>query len=422
MASVYKSGKTAVLQIGKGKARRVKRLGTLSTDGVRKVQFHVDQIEQAKRAAAIIPPDTVAWLSEIADDLHEKLAALELVEPRKSAEDLMPMTLGKLFDDFLARRVDLKKTTRTNYEQAKKKATAYFGPLFQASKVGVPQAKDYRRHLEATLSAASVSGFIKRMRCLFTDAVERGILKENPFKGVVAGGQTNEERLRFVSQTEIEQVIAGENCVQWRCLIALARYGGLRTPSEPYQIKLSDVDWSENEIVIRSAKTKRQGKALRRVPIFDELLPYLRAAYDSAAADQLYLLSRVRIGVNPHTRLKRLVIRVSLQSWPRLFQNLRASRESELISRGYSVKTVCNWIGNSEAVARAHYLMMMPGEKERAVTAARAAKSAAISSRENAQFAQVKEKDRDFQAETAVLSSGAMLPVTPTGIEPVSRP
>src|SRR5690606_20615989 len=41
--------------------------------------------------------------------------------------------------------------------------------------------------------------------------------------------------------------------------------------------------------------------------------------------------------------------------WPRLFQNLRASRQTELCDR-FPAHVVSEWLGNSEAVARAHYL------------------------------------------------------------------
>jgi hypothetical protein len=46
------------------------------------------------------------------------------------------------------------------------------------------------------------------------------------------------------------------------------------------------------------------------------------------------------------------------KQWPKLFHNLRASRETELM-REYDLATVCKWIGNSPAVAAKHYAMSM---------------------------------------------------------------
>src|SRR5208282_2682445 len=44
-----------------------------------------------------------------------------------------------------------------------------------------------------------------------------------------------------------------------------------------------------------------------------------------------------------------------LVPWPRLFQNLRASRETELAER-FPLRVVTDWLGNSPNVALAHYL------------------------------------------------------------------
>ena len=48
--------------------------------------------------------------------------------------------------------------------------------------------------------------------------------------------------------------------------------------------------------------------------------------------------------------------RAGLEPWPKLFQNLRASRESELLAT-YPAKDVVAWLGNSVEVALNHYAM-----------------------------------------------------------------
>ena len=45
------------------------------------------------------------------------------------------------------------------------------------------------------------------------------------------------------------------------------------------------------------------------------------------------------------------------QPWPKLFQNLRSARETELTER-FPLHVVTAWIGNSELVARRHYLQV----------------------------------------------------------------
>src|SRR5580658_1087001 len=105
MSSVYKQGNSYLLQVGIGHARRVRRLGDLSRDGARTVEHHVEQIELSRKAAVSLPSATATWLGEITHDLHAKLAALGLVAPRNRPDNGdIPTTIGRLWDDFFARR------------------------------------------------------------------------------------------------------------------------------------------------------------------------------------------------------------------------------------------------------------------------------------------------------------------------------
>lgn len=54
--------------------------------------------------------------------------------------------------------------------------------------------------------------------------------------------------------------------------------------------------------------------------------------------------------------MQKIVRRAGLQPWPRLFHNLRASRETELVEK-YPVQVVTGWLGNTPSVAMRHYLM-----------------------------------------------------------------
>jgi hypothetical protein len=52
-----------------------------------------------------------------------------------------------------------------------------------------------------------------------------------------------------------------------------------------------------------------------------------------------------------------LKAKAGLKPWPKLFQNLRATRETELAEQ-FPVHVVCEWIGNSPRVAAKHYLQV----------------------------------------------------------------
>lgn len=55
--------------------------------------------------------------------------------------------------------------------------------------------------------------------------------------------------------------------------------------------------------------------------------------------------------------------------WPKLLQNLRATRETELLGR-FPAKDVTTWLGNSPKVAFKHYAMATLDALRRAVSEA----------------------------------------------------
>jgi hypothetical protein len=55
--------------------------------------------------------------------------------------------------------------------------------------------------------------------------------------------------------------------------------------------------------------------------------------------------------------LSRIIRKAGLKPWPKLFQNLRSTRETELADQ-FPQHVVCAWIGNSQVVAAKHYLQV----------------------------------------------------------------
>jgi hypothetical protein len=79
-----------------------------------------------------------------------------------------------------------------------------------------------------------------------------------------------------------------------------------------------------------------------------------------------YVITRYRKhNFNLRTQFERIIAKAGLKSWPKLFQNLRSTRETELAER-WPEHVVCAWIGNSKAVAREHYLQVTEEHFERA--------------------------------------------------------
>jgi integrase len=204
-----------------------------------------------------------------------------------------------------------------------------------------------------------------RRRCgiarqFFADAVERRLIAENPFakmKGVAV--RANKNRDYFVTRVETQAVLDACPNNEWRLIFALSRYGGLRCPSEHLELRWRDVDWERNRILIHAPKTEHhEGKETRTIPIFPELLPYLETAWDEASEGAEFVIARYRdTNANLRTQLCRIIKRAKLTPWPKLFQNLRATRETEL-AEDFPIHVVCDWIGNGQLVAAKHYLQV----------------------------------------------------------------
>tara|TARA_R110002072_G_scaffold273413_2_gene434338 strand:- start:82900 stop:83307 length:408 start_codon:yes stop_codon:yes gene_type:complete len=69
---------------------------------------------------------------------------------------------------------------------------------------------------------------------------------------------------------------------------------------------------------------------------------------------------------NLEPQFGKIIKRAGLKPWPKVFHNLRASRETELADE-YLIQVVCDWIGNSPQVASCHYLQTTEEHFKKAV-------------------------------------------------------
>ena len=60
---------------------------------------------------------------------------------------------------------------------------------------------------------------------------------------------------------------------------------------------------------------------------------------------------------NLRSTFLKIIKRAGLKAWPKLFQNLRSTRETEL-AETFPLQAVTAWIGNSQLVAAKHYLQL----------------------------------------------------------------
>jgi hypothetical protein len=125
--------------------------------------------------------------------------------------------------------------------------------------------------------------------------------------------------------------------------------------------------WSENKIIIHSPKTAHQGKPTRIIPLFPELKPLLEQAFDAAPEGSVNVIKHCKGTKNYRKGLKEIILKAGLLPWPKLFNNLRSTRETEL-AKTYSLQAATAWIGNTPKIALGHYLQVTEQEWQNATT------------------------------------------------------
>jgi hypothetical protein len=140
-------------------------------------------------------------------------------------------------------------------------------------------------------------------------------------------------------------------------LVALARFGGARIPSEMRQMKWADLNFEAGKMTLWSPKTERYpNRRSRLVPIAPELAVLFAEAFAAAPEGSTYVFPRLRHTTNHVTSTDKLIRRAGLEPWPRTFDNLRASCEVDWMDLGVPEHVVCAWMGHSRATARKHYV------------------------------------------------------------------
>ena len=360
MASIVNdpNGRRRIQFQGRDGKRYTLRLGKTPAKEAQHVLMHVESLVAAVRHGTTAPAETMKWLAERDDKLHGRLSAVGLATPRATAGGKI-LTIDGLFAAYIARRTDLKASTLLVFQQARNHAGKFFGSARAADSITAGEAKDYRRQLGSDYSKAYTGKMIRTARHVWRDAIEREHLALNPFVGVKIDSSRNPERQRFVDRETIDSIIDSAADPQWKLLIALARYGGMRMPSEPLALMWGDINFLEGKMIVHAAKTEHHANGgVRAVPIFPELAGHLQAAFDAAEPGEQHVITRYRDSTqNLRTQFQRIIKAAGFAPWPRLWQNLRSSRQTEL-AESFPAHVVCSWIGNSEAVARDHYLQV----------------------------------------------------------------
>lgn len=360
MATIIKDNRTGLRFIrfvdSAGKRQSI-HLGRNLQKDAPKIKRHVEDMLASNSAARPFDKATSAWIADIDDKLADRLAGVGLIPLRRRD------TLQDLIDTYLATRSDIKFRTRNNLDQTRGLLIEFFGPGRFVRDIDAKAAEAWAAKLRKDeYSEATIGRHVKRARQYFAVAMRWELITRNSFATVKAPSQSNSARSFHISPEMALKLLEAAPDFRWRLVIALSRFGGLRIPSELAELTWRDIDWNNKRFWVTSPKTEHiEGREGRWVPLFDELLPYFQDALSAASNGTMRIEATKRVfdDIVPYRNLRKgllqIIKRAGLTAWPRLWHNLRASRQTELTG-ALPIDFVCAIMGNTTAIAAKHYL------------------------------------------------------------------
>lgn len=332
----------------------------------------LDRLAYSCENDELVPKHVIAWVKALPDRQHNRLADWGLVERRKPKRPEAEITLGKWCTAYI-NRGNRAESTNGQLEDVQRNLVAFFGSDRKITTITEADAEDFRVWLEtearevpqgkpkAGLAKNTVRRRVGRAREIFNRAVRDKVVAANPFAKETVTVSGNPDRQFFVDASWMERCIAATDCEDWKIMLAFARYAGMRSHETRLQ-RWSDIDLPNRKMIVRSNKNP----PTRVCPIFPELLPHLMRAKEMAPDGAKLVVTRYRPEQGISETFRKIVKRAGLTIWPKPMQNLRATRETELIAL-YPIKDVSSWLGNSAPIAMKHYAMQMKSSFDRAV-------------------------------------------------------
>ena len=156
-------------------------------------------------------------------------------------------------------------------------------------------------------------------------------LTKSPARKIQRGSFRNREFDRFITMEEYGKLLEACPSQEWRMIIALARIGGLRCPSELQRLRWKDVDWAQNRLLVYSSKTERSAKHSHRlVPLFDEL----RMELDKCGKTTEYVVQSFQgTAWNVYESFQEIAVLTGLGRIACPFRNMRRSRSNDVARR-----------------------------------------------------------------------------------------
>ena len=291
------------------------------------IKLKVETLAASVASKLPLDSETSAWLCGIGNDLAAKLAAVGLMPERQSRK------LGAFLEAYIeGRKAESKPATIITIRRVADDLGKVFGADADLRSIGPEEAESFKTfYVRKGLAGATIHRRLKMARMLFgcgpqTQARLGEPVRRREPQECQPGGA---EPLRHTGRHA--QAHRPGPTPAWRTIIALARFAGLRCPSEVLSLKWEWVDFAADRMTVYSPKTEHlEGKKTRLVPIFAVLRSFFEDAYELAEPGEVYVVHGPQAdlyrragegpggwaGVNIRTTFEKLIRRAGLDAWP----------------------------------------------------------------------------------------------------------
>lgn len=348
---------------------------TLATGDKKQATTIMNMVERILTQKKTGEPDRLLtnWLANVPDDLRARLERAGLIKPV-----VQTYTLASVSTEFLnSKAATWKKITLKRRTHEHSWLVKYF-PDKELDAITKKDAAEYLAWLrvEQKLAPISINKLLKHAMAVFNYAIDcEYTTRNNPFRGVRVPNVVQREK-QYITTEYTETLIEAVPTQDWKTLIALFRYGGLR-PEEALFAEWSGVDWEANTFTFRSPKTEHHpGKDRRTIPLFPRLLAALRALCGDDKPQSGYILTgalwakkRKTVedgGSTVFNELRRFVKEADLEVYLALPTNMRGSCSTDL-KQAFPEHVVDTWLGHSKEIANRHYDVITPANLKMAI-------------------------------------------------------
>ncbi len=390
VASLSKDGKTWRIRFVDGCGKRLGiRLPGFRKSEAEVVLSRVKELIVARISNQALQTVTATWLAGIETRLRTRLEATGLVNPPEATPDdemeseppKAALTLTEFLRGFIERRktkdgLTASQATINKWEGTAKLLLSCLESNRPLDSLALEDARNFRQWMEkrkipitkrnptGRMKENSIRQRMANCKTFFAYAVAEEMIAGNPFRNQYSTTLETEEGKVRIPADVIESVIDAAPSAQWRLLIALWRFAGLRK-TEPLLLNWSDVVWDYGKLRVTSPKTRNyKGKKIRYVPTRD-IEPYLLDAAELANGDERIISMYSVTMTNLNKPFVGIIEKAGHQIWPNLIKNLRMSCENDWLDANEApAHVIAAWMGHDIKVQNSHYAMVSDGHFE----------------------------------------------------------